>query len=282
VHDTVSAMSGPAGNIDAFAEATAVSSVGDEGARHYEAEIHPGWDIGGNANGGYLMAIAGRAMTEAVGRPPLTLTAHYLRPGPAGPCTIDVEVVRSGRRLATARATMTVEGKPTLELLGTFGEQAPDDGPSYQREEPVDVTPFQDCLPMRPAADAGGPGLMDRLACRLQPGDDGFRKGEPTGDPTVRGWFALAAEEPIDAIGLLLAADAFPPPIFNSNIPMAWVPTVELTVHVRGTPAPGPLRVAFRSRFIHDGLLDEEGEIWDSAGVLVAQSRQLSLMPRPT
>ena len=63
--------------------------------------------------------------------------------------------------------------------------------------------------------------------------------------------------------------------------PMAWVPTVELTVHVRGVPAPGPLRVAFRSRFIHDGLLDEEGELWDSAGALVAQSRQLSLMPRP-
>ena len=61
---------------------------------------------------------------------------------------------------------------------------------------------------------------------------------------------------------------------------MAWVPTVELTVHVRGTPAPGPLRVAFRCRFILDGLLDEEGEIWDSTGALVAQSRQLSLMPR--
>ena len=27
-------------------------------------------------------------------------------------------------------------------------------------------------------------------------------------------------------------------------------------------------------------ILDEEGEIWDSAGTLVAQSRQLSLMPR--
>lgn len=273
-------MSEPAGILGAFAQATAVESIGDDGAGRYAAEIHPGWDIGGNANGGYLMAIAGRAMTSAVGRPPLSLTAHYLRPGPAGPCEIDVDVVRSGRRLATARATMTVEGKPTLELLGTFGEQAPDDGPSYQRESPVDITPFKDCPPMQPAAESGGPGLMDRLACRLQPEDDGFRRGEPTGDPTVRGWFALAGEEPIDAIGLLLAADAFPPPIFNSNIPMAWVPTVELTVHVRGIPAPGPLRVAFRSRFIHDGLLDEEGEIWDSSGALVAQSRQLSLMPR--
>ena len=27
----------------------------------------------------------------------------------------------------------------------------------------------------------------------------------PTGDPEVRGWFALAAEEPVDVIGLLLA-----------------------------------------------------------------------------
>jgi acyl-CoA thioesterase len=63
-------------------------------------------------------------------------------------------------------------------------------------------------------------------------------------------------------------------------MPVAWVPTVELTVHIRATPAPGPIRCAFRSRFIHDGLVDEEGEMWDSTGKLVAQSRQLSLTPR--
>ena len=32
---------------------------------------------------------------------------------------------------------------------------------------------------------------------------------------------------------------------------------------------------------LHDGLLDEEGEIWDSTGKLVAQSRQPALYPRP-
>ncbi len=46
-------------------------------------------------------------------------------------------------------------------------------------------------------------------------------------------------------------------------------------------PGAGPLRCSFRSRFVHDGLLDEDGEIWDSTGVLVAQSRQLALVPRP-
>ena len=267
-----------------FTAATSVEQVaavkGDGTRTAFSASINDGWDIGGNANGGYLMAIAGRAMVAAVGRPPLTLTAHYLRPAPAGPCTIDVELVRSGRRLATARASLRIGGKPTLELLGTFGEQQPDDGPTYEREAPVDMTPYDQCPIMPSATEAAGPALMDRLALRIDPVDAGFRNGTVTGDPTVRGWFALAADEPIDAIALLLAADAFPPPIFNSGMPVAWVPTIELTVHIRGTPAPGPIRCAFRSRFIHDGLVDEEGEVWDSTGKLVAQSRQLSLMPR--
>ncbi|MGF2075329.1 hypothetical protein, partial [Enterococcus casseliflavus] len=67
---------------------------------------------------------------------------------------------------------------------------------------------------------------------------------------------------------------------FNAGIGPSWVPTVELTVHVRATPAPGPLRCRFSSHFVTGGLLSEDGEIWDSTGALVAQSRQLALTPR--
>jgi hypothetical protein len=69
--------------------------------------------------------------------------------------------------------------------------------------------------------------------------------------------------------------------VFNSGLPVAWVPTLELTVHVRAVPVPGPLRVLFRSRFISGGLLDEDGEMWDASDRLVALSRQISLIPRP-
>ena len=74
-----------------FANATAVTAMSSvrsdtgETVTTFTSEVQPGWDIGGNANGGYLMAIAGRAMADAVGRPPVTLTAHYLRPAPPGP-----------------------------------------------------------------------------------------------------------------------------------------------------------------------------------------------------
>jgi len=273
-----------------FVDATAVNRLVTEtivGATEggaevtlFSAEVKPGWDIGGNANGGYLMAIAGRAMAEAVGRPPVTLTAHYLRPAPTGPCEIEVTTVRSGRRFATATATLTMASGQVLQLLGTFGDQTPG-GPSLTRELPVDLPAYDDCEVPPPPTDGPVPEMFRRLAVRIRPGDEGFRTGNPSGNAEIRGWFAFADGEPIDAIGLLLVADAFPPPIFNTDLPAAWVPTVELTVHVRGVPEPGPLRCWFRSRFVHDGLLDEEGEIWDSTGKLVAQSRQLALYPRP-
>jgi len=281
--DTVRAMSG------VFVDATAVSrivtatspgDVGGAATTRFAADVKPGWDIGGNANGGYLLAIAGRAMAEAVGRPPVTVTAHYLRPAPAGPCEVEVTTVRSGRRFATATATLTMQAGQVLQLVGTFGEQTPG-GPSLTREDPVDLPDYDDCEVPPSPTDGPGPEMFRRLAVRVRPGDEGFRTGNPSGSAEIRGWFAFADGEPIDAIGLLLVADAFPPPIFNTDLPVAWVPTVELTVHVRGVPTPGPLRCWFRSRFVHDGLLDEEGEIWDSTGKLVAQSRQLALFPRP-
>jgi hypothetical protein len=79
---------------------------------------------------------------------------------------------------------------------------------------------------------------------------------------------------------LLLAVDAFPPTAFNARLPVAWTPTIELTAHVRARPAPGWLRCVFTTRFFTGGFLEEDGEVWDATGRLVAQSRQLALVPR--
>ena len=124
------------------------------------------------------------------------------------------------------------------------------------------------------------PEFMHRIDLRLHPEDAGFAVGEPTGTPRVRGWFRLRDGEPVDTIGLLCAVDAFPPTAFNAKLPVAWTPTVELTAHVRARPAAGWLACSFSTRFVTGGFLEADGEVWDSTGALVAQSRQLALVPR--
>jgi len=285
---------------DDFARVSAVQQSGDG---HYEGSVEDGWDIGGVPNGGYVLAIAARAMADAAERPPLAVTAHYLAPAQAGPCSVFVEPVRVGRRTATLTGRFEQDGREMFRVLGTFGESSGAD-PQLIDGAPPELPPYEDCIAV-PSSSPPWPAIYDRLAVRWRPGDDGFMRGQPTDRAEVAGWFAfadgapqppasVAGSEPyrtagseqspsaarVDAIGLLLVADAFAPPVFNIGLGPGWVPTLELTVHIRAVPAPGPLRCVFRTHYVQGGLLSEDGEMWDEAGVLVAQSRQLALTPR--
>jgi hypothetical protein len=249
------------------------------GGGDYDTPIHDRWDIGGNANGGYLLALVANAMRAASGRAhPVSVTMHYLSPGPAGHARTRTEVVKAGRRLATVVGTLSRDGKDIARAIGTFGDVDAGAGPREVTLQPPDLPPFEDC----PGRSDKGPlpvGLSSRLDMRLHPDDTGFGRNEPPGVARVRGWFAFADGRPVDTLALLLAADAFPPVLFNLLGMQGWVPTVEFTAHVRGVPAPGPIACAFESRAVQGGFFEEDGAMWDSNGQLVAMSRQLALAP---
>ena len=59
---------------------------------------------------------------------------------------------------------------------------------------------------------------------------------------------------------------------------IGWVPTIELTVHVRRRPAAGWIVGQFRTEDLLDGRMVENGALWDSTGALIAQSRQIGLV----
>lgn len=279
-------VSDPATTYD-FDVATQVVEIEDRnGVTTFAGRVHPGWDIMGNANGGYLMALAGRALAEATGRPDcVTLTAHFLAPCPATDIEIVVTPVRSGRRFATAiaemRATIDGRSKQVLHVLATMGDLATDPGgPTVAVHTQPPITPFEDCVMLSKTSVNDFAHIHGRLATRGEPADIGFRDGHPSGTAVMRGWFGFADGRPVDTRALLLASDAFPPAVFNLDVGTNWVPTVEMTVHIRAVPAPGPVACHFSTRFLQNGLLEEDGEIWDSTGRLVAQSRQLALAPR--
>jgi acyl-CoA thioesterase len=260
-----------------FASDTAVRT---DGAGRYATEIRPGWDIAGNANGGYLLSVAVRAMRDAAGRPdPVTVTGHFLAPGRPGLAVVVTEIVKRGRTFTTATGALDAGGKRLLQVLGTFGDVSTPMGLERVEAAPPDLPPPDACVAVVPA-ETFPPPFMGRVELRLHPDDAGFAMGEPSGEPRVRGWFRLREDEAIDTIGLVLAVDAFPPTAFNAQLPVAWTPTVELTAHVRARPAPGWLRCVFTTRFVTGGFLEEDGEVWDDTARLVAQSRQLALIPR--
>ena len=256
-----------------FASATAVTAGGPD---RYKASIEPGWDIVGNANGGYMMVIAARAAADAAGGlDPATVTAHFLAPGKPGPVTIETHVEKRGRRFTTVRSTLADATRPLVSFLGSFTDNSVVPNPVERIEAtPPEMPPPEDCIPLEPT-DTFPPPFMGKVELRLHPEDATFA----TGVPRFRGWFRLPGEEPIDSFGLLQAVDAFPPTVFNAQMPIAWTPTLELTAHVRARPEPGWLRCQFATRFISGGYLEADGEVWDGSERLVAQSRQLALLP---
>ena len=88
-------------------------------------------------------------------------------------------------------------------------------------------------------------------------------------------WMRFADGRDADLLALPLLVDCTAPSVMELGAVSA---TIELTVHLRARPAPGWLACRASTRFVVGGRHEEDFEIWDSSGALVAQSRQLALI----
>jgi acyl-CoA thioesterase len=283
--------------VSTFDEATAVRRTGDGS---YEMRPDPRFAAppsgqGSPAvNGGLLIAAMLRAVLDGSPHPhPVATNAHFLRVPAIAPAQVAVTWLKHGKTAAMARVSLVQDGKPMIEAMvstgslpdpaaggqGTAagGHGAAADGqqppaPSWTAQPPV-LPPPAECTELH-----GSP-FADQAEVRLDPATAGWLKRDPGGAPEMRGWFRLRDGREPDAYLLAFAVDALPPVVFGLGA-LGWAPTVELTWHMRAVPAPGPLRLAARSRLVSDGWFDEESEVWDSTGRLVAQSRQLARVGR--
>lgn len=248
------------------------------GAGIYEGQLSPAWSIGQVPNGGYVMALACRALADVLDFPhPASITGHYLLPTEAGPVRIETEVVRRGRRIGTATARLIQGGRERVRFTGAFTDFALGRGLDLHTVQPPPLAPPADCVPMAELAPVPV-AIHQHLLARLDPATAShWRHGDPQADVELRAWLGFADGSDADVFALPLFADAQPPPLFRRVGFSGWVPTVELTVHVHREPAPGLLRARFTTRHVTGGLLHEDGEVWDSAGHLVALSRQLAI-----
>jgi Thioesterase-like superfamily len=288
-----------------FDEATAVTRSGDgrysalPDARF--AIVAPGSSTPPAVNGGALLATVLRAVLSESPHPhPVATSAHFLRVPQFAPAEVRVDWLKQGGTAATARAALIQDGKVILDttvttgtvlastvlastVLASTGLAGLDSAGLDWTGPPPGFPALDECVDLGKwpgtLAQDGTAGYAAQVEVLLDPATTGWRRDEPSGQPEMRGYFRLRDDRDPDALVLALAVDGLPPVVFGLGA-TGWAPTVELTWHMRAVPAKGPLAVATRSRHVSGGWFDEEAEVWDSAGRLVAQSRQLARVGR--
>ena len=259
---------------------TSLTAAGDG---LFGADLDPGWMVGGGINGGYQLGVLGKAIAESVpAKPhPLAVSAYYLSASAPGAAQVSTRVLREGGSVATVAAELGQEGTTRISALATYGDlRAMPSTVDTTAVEPT-LPPIEECVPgsLAPEETRRMAPIMDRFDMRFDPACIGWAMGAPSGAGHIQAWFRLADGHDVDPLGLLMVCDALPPVTFDLGRP-GWAPTLELTVHVRAVPAPGWLKVSHRTRNVAGGMVEEDCEVWDSAGRLVAQSRQLAMQPR--
>lgn len=257
-----------------FSEATAVRPAGPG---VYDIDIDGSWSVGGVPNGGYLLALILRAVAPESPHPhPLSTSAHFVAPPKPGLARIRVDLLRAGRTTATLRATLTQGAIPRVEAIVTTSTLSREASVEWSGPAPEPVAPVDDCIPaVVDLPDGTHVGLLEHVDLRLDPQTLGWFSGRPAGQLSMRGHMRLADGTQPDPVVLALAVDSLPPTVFGLGR-LGWAPTVELSVLTRSLPAPGWLTVHLRGRLVRDGWFDEEAEVYDADGELVAQSRQLA------
>ncbi len=256
-------------------------AVAEERPGRYLADLAAGWVVGGGVNGGYQLAVMGNAIATALpGKPdPIAVSAYFLSPGAPGPAHVDVDIRRDGRNVATVAADLVQGDTTRITLLATYGDLSRREGDVRTTATEIELPPLEECISNNLGPAELRPPLLDRFEMRFHPDQVGWATGNPSGEAVLSAWFRLADGREPDPLELLLVVDALPPTTFELGS-MGWAPTLELTAHVRARPSPGWLKVRHLTRNIAGGMFEEDCEVWDSAGRLVAQSRQLALYPR--
>ena len=122
---------------------------------------------------------------------------------------------------------------------------------------------------------------MEQIDRFFTPDSKWWDEQRPREKAQLDAYYSWPQGDSVDLFSLIFFSDSMTPPVFNRIGSRGWVPSIELTVHLRGIPVPGPVLMRGKTDFVIDGFLGEDDEIWDSEGNLVAESRQMAKLRMP-
>ena len=261
-----------------FLRDTAVTKIDDN---TWKAELTDSWNIGGVANGGYSMAIAARALSEALEhKDPLSITGHYLSRVEPGKAELEIEKLNIGRSVSTALLKFIQGGEERIRFTSCFTDFSKSKGDTLREVEAPNFPPIEDCIHM-PYIKGFTPVLEKQIDRKFAPYSNWWDEERPRDRASLDAYYAWPGGEAIDLFSVIFFLDTMSPPIFNRLGSRGWVPSLELTMHLKQAPSPGPLKMRGKTDFVTSGFLEEDDEIWDLEGNLIGQARQMAKLRVP-
>jgi acyl-coenzyme A thioesterase PaaI-like protein len=266
----------------------------------YEGELNKHWTIGPKVHGGAMVALCANAARTAYGgesaglQPvlqPVSVSASFLSAPDPGVMRLVTSIRKRGRRVSVVDVELIQGDRTAVHAVVNLGEPEhflPDAGSDghgpllsanpvldlMAPEPPDDIEPIGPGHPLVGLVHLGEGCDVRPVLSTMQPSPGGFDGRQPM----LQMWARPRGAAP-DALFALMCGDLSAPVTFTVDR-TGWAPTIALTAFLRGLPADGWLRVLCTCVEIGQDWFDEDHIVVDSLGRLVAQSRQLAMVPR--
>jgi acyl-CoA thioesterase len=262
--------------VASFFDETAVTPVGPA---TYEATIPEAWNLRPLPQGGFVTAIALRAMGATLGHPEQTLrTLHtaYIAQVGDGPVTVTVEELRRGRSMSHLRAETTgpdqQRGHATTAAFGSSrrGFTFSDLSPPTAVTAPGECRSFRDPLPAGVTPLPPMPFWTERVEGRVVSGHPPWESYVPAGAERVL-WYRFddppfRPDGTMDPLALVVLADTMPGAVDERLGPgrRNWfAPSIDLTVHLLDECRSPWVLAHNRARWAGDGYASADMALWD-------------------
>ena len=239
--------------------------------------------VGNTPHGGYLMALMHNALTSILPHSTaISSSVQYLDRIDAKTFELEVETFKTSRGSSSGIVKLKQDEKICTTFTGTcsdFQFMKGYDGLQKPLPNIFNESDKKDYIKMNYDKISKGftPAFIQQLECLIHPDHAWWNRDSNDKNNEARCSAFLEMQGGIpDQFCLSFYSDILPPVVSNKYGPLGWIPTITLTTHIRQLPSTSELYADFRATDINKGYFEQDCNIWDLNGNLVASSRQLT------
>ena len=231
------------------------------------------------------MAIMHKALTTILPHSTaISSSVQYLDRIDAKPFELEVEIFKASRGSSSGIVKLKQDDKICTTFTGTCSDFEFMKGHDDLQKPLPDIFTEKDkndYVKMNYDKISKGftPSFIQQLECLIHPDHAWWNRDIDTkskdNNARCSAFLEMEGGQP-DQFCLSFYSDILPPVVCNKYGPLGWIPTITLTTHIRQLPTTSQLYVDFIATDINKGYFEQDCNIWDLNGNLVASSRQLT------